>query len=179
MEKERYTARRLARAVEAYFATLRGQSPDGHEKTPSVAGLCLQLGITREELAQYAAQEDTAAVLSQARMHLEDYWTEQLAGKGTTGAKFALVNDCGWTGWREKGEMDEAPAPPALQMSLDEKLNLVQQAAAQFLQDEQKEADGCRSLTHWPRRRSGIWSCAKAATTRFCRCSRTGTAISF
>ena len=38
--------------------------------------------------------------------------------------------------------MDEAPAVPALQMSLDEKLNLVQQAAAQFLQDEQKEADG-------------------------------------
>ena len=144
MSKERYTARRLARAVEAYFAALRGAAPDGpqYEKTPSVAGLCLQLGITREELAQYAAQDDTAEVISQARMHLEDYWTEQLAGKGTTGAKFALVNGCGWTGWREKGEMDEAPASPALQMSLDEKLNLVQQAAAQFLQNGQKEADG-------------------------------------
>lgn len=141
MEKEKYTARRLARAVEAYFAAMRGEAPDGHEKTPSVAGLCLHLGITREELAQYAAQADTAEVISQARMHLEDYWTEQLAGKGTTGAKFALVNGCGWTGWREKGEMDEAPAPPALQMSLEEKLRLVQQAAAQFLQDGQKEAD--------------------------------------
>ena len=146
MSKERYTARRLARAVEAYFAAMRGAAPDGpqYEKTPSVAGLCLQLGITREELAQYAAQEDTAEVVSQARMRLEDYWTEQLAGKGTTGAKFALVNGCGWSGWREKGETDEAPAAPALPMSLDEKLSLVQQAAAQFLQDEseQKEADG-------------------------------------
>ena len=37
---------------------------------------------------------------------------------------------------------EPSPAVPALQMSLDEKLNLVQQAAAQFLQDEQKEADG-------------------------------------
>ena len=51
MEKERYTARRLARAVDAYFAAMRGEAPDGHEKTPSVAGLCLHLGITREELA--------------------------------------------------------------------------------------------------------------------------------
>lgn len=142
MEKERYTARRLARAVEAYFAALRGQSPDGHEKMPSVAGLCLQLGITREELAQYAAQEDTAAVLSQARMHLEDYWTEQLAGKGPPGASLALVNDCGWTGWREKGRDGRSAGTAGVQMSLDEKLNLVQQAAAQFLQDEQKEADG-------------------------------------
>lgn len=69
-------------------------------RPPSMAGLMLHLGISRETWSSYGGLEDYREVVERARARMEDYWTTRLDGKGAQGAKFAL-SSC--YGWREGG----------------------------------------------------------------------------
>lgn len=69
-------------------------------RPPSMAGLMLHLGISRETWSSYGGLEDYREVVERARARMEDYWTTRLEGKGAQGAKFAL-SSC--YGWREGG----------------------------------------------------------------------------
>lgn len=69
-------------------------------RPPSMAGLMLHLGISRETWSSYAGLDGYKDVVERARARMEDYWTTRLAGKGAQGAKFAL-SSC--YGWREGG----------------------------------------------------------------------------
>lgn len=69
-------------------------------RPPSMAGLMLHLGISKETWSNYAGMEGYKDVVERARARMEDYWITQLDGKGAQGAKFAL--GCCY-GWREGG----------------------------------------------------------------------------
>lgn len=70
-------------------------------RPPSMAGLMLYLGISRETWSNYAGLDGYKDVVERARARMEDYWTTLLAGKRARGAKFALT--CCY-GWREDGD---------------------------------------------------------------------------
>ena len=69
-------------------------------RPPSMAGLMLHLGISRETWSTYAGLDEYKDVVERARARMEDYWITRLDGKGAQGAKFALA--CCY-GWREGG----------------------------------------------------------------------------
>lgn len=80
-------------------------------RPPSMAGLMLHLGITKETWSSYGGLEDYSEVVERARARMEDYWTSRLDGKGARGAKFAL--SCCY-GWRESGDGRTAEEAAAL-----------------------------------------------------------------
>ncbi|MDE6591403.1 MAG: DNA-packaging protein [Oscillospiraceae bacterium] len=67
-------------------------------RPPSMAGLMLHLGISKETWSSYAGLDGYSDVVERARARMEDYWITRLHGKGAQGAKFAL--SCCY-GWRE------------------------------------------------------------------------------
>lgn len=59
-----------------------------YAQTPSIAGLCLHLGISKVTFRAYARQADMADLIEDALLRIEDYWSAQCTGKGAVGAKF-------------------------------------------------------------------------------------------
>ena len=118
-KKKYQTAKRLKTAVDAYFTAITYQdefeTAGGEKKQttvylkpPSLAGLCLALGISRETWAQYGKDEALGPVVELARMRVEEYWTGKLAGKSANGARFALTANFGWDGvWKDKREVTQ------------------------------------------------------------------------
>lgn len=75
---------------------------------PSLAGLCLSLGISKETWSNYTHDEKLKSVTERARLVLEEYWQGRLDGKGAHGAQFVLKNNFGWNGvWTDKVEVDQ------------------------------------------------------------------------
>lgn len=70
-------------------------------RPPSMAGLMLHLGVSKETWSGYSRLDGYKDVVERARARMEDYWASRLDGKGARGAKFAL-NCC--YGWREGGD---------------------------------------------------------------------------
>lgn len=104
--KKYQTAKELGEAVNAYFSGLVKNSK--YVRAPSVAGLCLALGISRSTWYGYGEDDAMKEVVEGARLVIEDYWTNQLAGKFANGAKFALGCGFGWNGrgnWNERVEI--------------------------------------------------------------------------
>lgn len=103
--KKYATAKKLEEAVNSYFASisyeekLHGIRVTRYVKPPTLARLCLHIGISRETWSQYGKDDKLKHIVEQARCRAEDYWVEHLTGKGAQGAKFAL-SAC--YGWREK-----------------------------------------------------------------------------
>ena len=78
--------------------------PDGKPLTvrrwlqpPSMAGLRLALGVTKETWSNYGEYPETKEIVERARAVMEDYWNGRLDGKGANGAKFALSACYGWS----------------------------------------------------------------------------------
>lgn len=92
------TAKALQEAINDYFDAITKKNGEW-KKPPSVAGLCLKLGITRQTLINYATGDDQAMafVAQSAKLVIEDFWSSQLAGKFANGAKFALGSGFGWS----------------------------------------------------------------------------------
>lgn len=132
--KKKYeTAKAFERAVEKYFASITYnvkavvKEPTGEMgrndrlkltartlpevtetkwlRPPSMAGLMLHLGISKETWRKYGELDGYREVVERARARMEDYWITRLSGKGAQGAKFAL--SCCY-GWRESSEGDES-----------------------------------------------------------------------
>lgn len=103
-------------------------------KPPSMAGLCLHLGISKETWSNYAGQEKFRAVVERTRARMEDYWTERLDGKGANGARFALSSCYGWSG--EKREVELGPraekAVGATAVPMSERKALLEELAREF-----------------------------------------------
>lgn len=112
-------------------------------RPPSMAGLCLHLGISKETWSNYAGQEKLRAVVERTRARMEDYWTERLDGKGANGARFALSSCYGWSG--EKREVELGPraekAVGAATMPMSERKALLEQLAREFAGAEGGAAD--------------------------------------
>ncbi len=72
---------------------------------PSLAGLCLHLKISRDTWAEYGKDEEMGPIVQEARMEVENYWSEQLA-RNCKGAQFALEANMGWgERWTKKQEI--------------------------------------------------------------------------
>lgn len=103
--KKYATAKSLEDAVNSYFASIsyeeeiHGIRVTRYVKPPTLARLCLHIGVSRETWSQYGKDDKLKHIVEQARFRAEDYWAEHLTGKGAQGAKFAL-SAC--YGWREK-----------------------------------------------------------------------------
>lgn len=106
--KKYKTAKALEEAVNSYFASIsyeekiHGIQVTRYIKPPTMARLCLHIGVSRETWRQYGEDNNLKHVVEQARLRAEDYWAEHLTGKGAQGAKFAL-SAC--YGWKEKVEL--------------------------------------------------------------------------
>lgn len=66
------------------------------EDVPTINGLCLALGITRETLCQYGNKPIFSDTVKQIKMRLEAWWEKRLAGSTPTGTIFWLKNQ-GWS----------------------------------------------------------------------------------
>lgn len=99
------SAKALKEKVDEYFASItyldtdHGVRVTRYVKPPTMARLCLHLGISRETWSKYGRNDKLGPIVELARLRAEDYWVERLTGKGAQGAKFAL-SAC--YGWREK-----------------------------------------------------------------------------
>lgn len=103
---------------------------------PTVTGLCLALGISRDTWENYAgdaAYSGYADVCRAAKLRLEAYLEEELLSreKGVQGIIFNLQNNYGW---REKREVELGEATRRAvrteAMTMEEKLALIRRASA-------------------------------------------------
>ncbi len=86
--------------------------PDAAEKyPPTMAGLAVALGMTREELLAAKPDGEAGRLIAHARARVEAFAEEKLFDKNAaSGAKFALARNCpSWDGNRE-----DTPPEPAL-----------------------------------------------------------------
>ena len=102
---------------------------------PTVTGLCLALGISRDTWENYARDEaypGYADVVRDARLRFEAYLEEELLSreKGVQGIIFNLQNNYGW---REKRELELGEATRQAvrtqELTMEEKLALIRRAA--------------------------------------------------
>lgn len=99
---------------------------------PSVGGLCVYLGISRETWSNYGAPDSKLReVVEEARGKIEAYWEGQLAREGRTqGIQFNLSHNFGW---KARGEVsldrDTREALSGKPVSLEEKLALIREMA--------------------------------------------------
>lgn len=65
---------------------------------PSISGLCLYLGISRQTWANYASQEEFLDTTMRARARIEAYLEGELVSreKNTAGIQFNLEHNHGW-----------------------------------------------------------------------------------
>lgn len=137
--KRYQTGEALKRAVENYFAGIsREEEQNGHrvrvwQGVPSMAGLCIHLGIGKSTWARYEGDEAMEEAARYAKLMMEDFWVQQLVEKGASGAKFALSANYGWTDKATVG-MDEGTGRAAAErtMSLEEKAALLKEVARDF-----------------------------------------------
>ena len=79
---------------------------------PTITGLCVFLGITRETLMNYEKREDFFGTIKIAKLIIENYAENELfKDKGHVGVIFNLKNNFGWKDKQEishEGEMSVA-----------------------------------------------------------------------
>jgi hypothetical protein len=85
--------------ADAYFEACK---PTGEHDgdMPTVNGLALALGMSRETLLRYADKPEFSDTVKRVRTRLEAAWERRLAGTACTGAIFWLKNQ----GWSDKTE---------------------------------------------------------------------------
>lgn len=83
--------------ADAYFAKCVED-----ERVPTVNGLGLALGMTRETLLRYAEKDGFSDTVKLVRARLEAEWEQRLAGPNAAGTIFWLKNQ----GWSDKTEQE-------------------------------------------------------------------------
>lgn len=115
------TADEMLVAIEEYFVKCRGyiltaKNKKGIEKpvlsfgkpitvdkcAPTMAGLAVALGMSRQALNAYKGKKEFREVIDYARTLVEAEYEQALFEKNAQGAKFALMNN--FDGWAEKVE---------------------------------------------------------------------------
>lgn len=94
---------------------------------PSIAGLCLSLGICRDTWAAYAKDEVFSDTVTRARGRVEAYLVGRLETKGARGVIFNLQENFGWKERKELGLDAPTRAAVGAGMSMAEKLELLKE----------------------------------------------------
>ena len=163
---KKYTRKKLREETERYFRSISRtilarddtggiiRNDDGDEiqilqyvVPPSIAGLCLQLGIDRSTWQNYAdpaLHPELADVVAEARARIEAYLEQELLTreKGLQGIIFNLQNNYGW---RQKQEVElgekTRSSMGAGEMRIADKLALLAEERDALLMTE-REDDG-------------------------------------
>lgn len=91
---------------------------------PTVSGLCLYLEISRQTWARYAKEKGYRRTVEEAKLRIETHLQDLLMQKNSAnGAKFSLEHNFGWGA---AGEGTQETAETAEELSLGEKLALLE-----------------------------------------------------
>lgn len=93
------TIKKLKEAVEEYFDDVRK-----NEKRPTMSGLALHLGLSRQGLLDYANRDGYGQVVQWAKQRVEVSFEEALYGTSVSGVIFNLKNNFGW---KDKQEIEQ------------------------------------------------------------------------
>ena len=96
---------------------------------PTIAGLCVFLGISKDTWAEYSRREGYESVCAAAKLEMERDRSERLgSGSGDHGIEFDLKHNFGWgeTITVEAGEATRK-AMAATAVTMDEKLKLLEE----------------------------------------------------
>ena len=163
---KKYTKKKLREETERYFRSISRTIParddtggiirndDGDEiqllqyvVPPSIAGLCLQLGIDRSTWQNYAdptLHPELADVVAEARARIEAYLEQELLTreKGLQGIIFNLQNNYGWR-QKQEDELGEKTRSSmgAGELRIADKLALLAEERDALLMTE-REDDG-------------------------------------
>lgn len=100
---------------------------------PSLAALCLDLGISQVTWAAYSDDDELGSVCAYAKLRVEAYLTEQVNIRDRPqGVIFNLQNNYGW---RERSEHTAKIQDETDGISLIDKINLIREAAATLPED--------------------------------------------
>lgn len=160
----KYAARQFEEDANAYFDSISSYEPmmDEENRTvlnanglpifrviyrvpPTISGLCLALGIDRSTWQNYADPErnpEHAKVCAKIRLRIEAYLEEQLLTreKSVQGIIFNLSNNFGWAERHEHSQRvelgEETRKVVEKNLTLDEKMALIREAAAEIDADE-------------------------------------------
>lgn len=90
--KHRHTPEELTALADEFFALC-----DAREKPYTVSGLCVHLGMTRQNLHVLGKKDDYADCVAMMKLRIESCVEEGLLkGLNATGCIFALKNHFGW-----------------------------------------------------------------------------------
>lgn len=87
----------LQAAIDAYFVTR------DMNNRPTMTGLGIVIGLTRQGLLEYAAKDDFSEVIVAAKARVEEFVENRLYDPNATGCIFNLKNNFGW---RDKSEQE-------------------------------------------------------------------------
>lgn len=156
---KKYTAKAFREAVDAWFRSITVEvcdeaviNMDGepirrkvYAVPPTISGLCLALGIDRKTWQHYAdgnLNPRHAPICEDVRLRIEAYLEGQLLTreKSLQGIIFNLQNNYGWRERHEHAqtvELGERTREVVAQnLTLDEKMALIREAAAEIDADE-------------------------------------------
>lgn len=111
-------------------------------KKPSMAGLCLYLGIHRSTWAEYGKKKAYADTVERARGRVEEFLAGKVLEKSSAaGAKFSLQHNCGWKE-RQEISLDEKTREAVSQkMTMTEQLALLRELGLKLPGEEAENED--------------------------------------
>lgn len=111
-------------------------------KKPSMAGLCLFLGIHRSTWAEYGKKEGYADTVERARGRVEEYLAGKVLEKGAAaGAKFSLQHNCGWKERQEISLDAQTREAVSKKMTMTEQLALLRELGLRLPGEEDADDD--------------------------------------
>lgn len=105
------TPAELDKVIIAYFKSLRNEEDTMWLRPPTVTGLGLALGLSRQSIVDYRKKDDFLDSITRAKQMVEQFNEEHLlTAKSANGVAFNLKNNFGWKDKREeeithKGDM--------------------------------------------------------------------------
>ena len=109
---------------------------------PTITGLCLFLGISRETWSKYSKDKAKSRICERAKMTVEIYLQHKLLEKDSSrGAQFALEHNFGWKERKEVSADEETRTALASGMSAREKLALLKEMGLHMPGEENAQND--------------------------------------
>lgn len=97
------TPEELEQVVIEYFKSLRNKEDTMWLRPPTVTGLALALGLSRQSLVDYRKKDDFLDSITRAKQTVEQFNEEHLlTSKSANGVAFNLKNNFGWKDKREE-----------------------------------------------------------------------------
>ena len=90
----------MEKAIAEYFARCQER-----ERPPTMAGMALELDMSRNCLCEYAKKDDFSDIIIRWRQEIEIHLEERLDGAAPTGTIFNLKNNFGW---KDKTELNHS-----------------------------------------------------------------------